>query len=510
MNSLKEITQVIARLKLEKIEIIDEEPTLGDQDNISKLYFGIKSNSLTTDQQAAQLIYGSSLVDTRFTTLKNRLKNRLLNTLFFLDIKPPQQSELSEATYKTYKYLFWSKTLIFLGARKSGSKLALKAVNWSVKYCLTAEAVQLLTELRYGASLSGSSTEYNQYNSELKTQVYNLMCELEVREYHDRLTMQLAKANADNQELIQLANAFIEKLDSLNPKPSSFYYLLYYLYVKNYAMQLKGDYRGSIFACNEAEELLKTYPHLSSKMRLGEFAINKLSCYLQLKEFSEGTNEALKCKELFSTNSNAWFVFMEYYFLLAMHTAHFTEARIVYDEVVTNPRFSFQLEQTKEKWTLFEAYLLFVLSITQIGTISKQVSSFDFKRFLKDVPTYKKDKRGYNVSILVLQILVLLEQNNFDAIIDRMDALRTYRQRYLSSSTHKQIALFFKMLMVMEKSFFTYEETKTKAQKYYDQMLELGSNSDDTQEGLQILPFEWLWNRILDMLKEKERLGIIR
>lgn len=509
MNSLKEITQVIARLKLEKIEIIDEEPKQDDQDNVSKLYFGIKSNSLTTDQQAAQYIYGSSFTDTRFTTLKNRLKNRLLNTLFFLEISPPNQSEFAEAMYKTYRYVFWAKTLLLLGARQSFEKVAKKALIWSSRSELTAETLEMLIDLRNLAGARGSRSDFNKYNEELKVQTHNLNCEILAREYYDKLAMDLG-ASVERPDLKDVTIKYATELESLHPQPDSLYYNQYYYRVKNFSYQINRNFTDSISLSMEAEKYLLSKPQFTSNVRLGEFVLNRLFCFLQLKQFEKGTIEAERCKELYSQNSNAWFVFMNYYFLLAMQTEHFSDAESIYNEVTANQRFQFQLDQVREVWSLYEAYLMFALNATKQSTGSDRVGKFDVKRFLRDVPNYKKDKKGYNVSILVLQIIVLLEQNDFDGIISRMDALRTYRQRYLGSSVNKQSALFFKMLMVMEKSFFTYEETKTKAQKYYDKMIELGTNSDETQEGLQILPFEWLWNRILDMLKEKEHLGIIR
>jgi hypothetical protein len=509
MNSLREITQVIARLKLEKIEIIDEEPTLGDQDNISKLYFGIKSNSISTDQEAAKLIYNSPQVDTRFTTLKNRLKIRLLNTLFFLDIKAPAQSEMAENMYKTYRYTFWSKTLLLIGARESSKKMAQKGLLFAERSALTAEIVQLLTDLRNLAGGSGNTTEYRDLNEQLKKHTHNLLAELQARDFNDQIRMMYAKTTAENPEAISVVDKFVSNLDSIQPEPDSFYYKLFYYRVKIYALQVKQMYDEMIDVCDAGEQLFLSSPILSSNIRLGEFVVYKLYGYLLLKKFSEGQREAKRAIELFPAGGNTWFSFMEYYFLLAMHTQHFIDANKIYQEVITNPRFGFQLEQMKEKWRIYEAYLYFALKTTDLLS-NEDRQKFDLRKFVKDVPTYKKDKRGFNVSILVLQIIVLLDQNNFDGIISRMDSLRTYRQRYLGSGANKQSALFFKMLMVMEKSFFTYEETKTKAQKYYDKMLEIGSNSDETQEGLQILPFEWLWSRILDMLKEKERTGIIR
>jgi hypothetical protein len=508
MNSLREITQVITRLKLEKIEIIDNEPKNSEGDNISKLYFGIKSGQLTTDHEGAQHIYGKPIVDTRFTTLKNRLKTRLLNTLFFLDIKTPAQSELAEIMYKTYRYLFWSKTLLLIGARQSSIKLGQKCLLYANRAGLTSEAVQILTDLRNLAGESGETTLYNEYNQQLRHHYHNLAGELEAREYNDRLRMLSAKTMAEQPEHVTISEEFVRKLDSIQPQPDSFFYKLFYLRVKNFSKQIKKDYRGAIEVCEEAEVLLRESTIFANKLRIGEFVLTKLYCYLMLKDFIKGEFEAKRCSELFATTSNAWFTFMDYYFLLAMHTGHFGDANRIYNDVLSNPRFAFQLEQTKEQWRLYEAYLLFALRITDTGFVDEK--KFDMKRFLRDVPNYKKDKRGYNIAILVLQIIILLEQNDFDSIIDRMDALRTYRQRYLSSGGNNQSALFFKMLMIMEKSFFTYEDTKVKSQKYYDQMIELESSSGETQEGMRILPFDWLWNRILEMLKQKEEAGIIR
>src|SRR5688572_1013302 len=298
MNSLKEITQVIARLKLEKIEIIDEEPGLGDQDNISKLYFGIKSNSITTDQEAAKLIYNSPLVDSRFTTLKNRLKTKLLNTLFFLDIKAPAQSEMAENMYKTYRYTFCSKTLLLIGARESSKKMAQKGLLFAERSALTAEIVQLLTDLRNLAGGSGNTTEYRDLNEHLKRHTHNLLAELQARDFNDQIRMMYAKTTAENPEAISVVDNFVSSLDSIEPKPDSFYYKLFYYRVKIYALQVKQMYDEMIEVCDAGEQLFLSSPILSSNIRLGEFVVYKLYGYLLLKKFSEGEREAKRAIEL--------------------------------------------------------------------------------------------------------------------------------------------------------------------------------------------------------------------
>src|SRR6185436_11774755 len=137
-------------------------------------------------------------------------------------------------------------------------------------------------------------------------------------------------------------------------------------------------------------------------------------------------------------------------------------------------------------------------------------NSVNIKKFLRDVPLFSKDKRGYNVAILILQILVLLENNEFGEIINRMDALRTYRTRYLRAGSNKQSALFFRMLQIMETNSFSFEKTKQKSQKYFERMKSIAADSSEIQDGLQVLPFDWMWMKILEMLKQKEEQKIIQ
>ena len=91
-----------------------------------------------------------------------------------------------------------------------------------------------------------------------------------------------------------------------------------------------------------------------------------------------------------------------------------------------------------------------------------------------------------------------------------MDALRTYRTRYLRANSNKQSALFFRMLQIMETNSFSFQITKEKSQKYFDKIVESTVEYSEISDGLQVLPFDWLWRKILEMLKQKEEQGIIQ
>src|SRR5205807_5262337 len=128
--------------------------------------------------------------------------------------------------------------------------------------------------------------------------------------------------------------------------------------------QISRDYPSAIRICDDAEKYLFKHPHLTPKHQFEEFYLQKLSCYLNLQEYEMGKETITKCEESIPTGFPNWFVYMELYFQLAMHTEHFPEAEAVFNTVMENPRYPFQPDHKKEFWKLLELYLKFAISLT--------------------------------------------------------------------------------------------------------------------------------------------------
>jgi tetratricopeptide (TPR) repeat protein len=509
MKYLSEVTRIVTNFREPMVEIIDENSALASNDAISKLYSGLKNGSIDSDQKAAEVIYGKPIVDTKYTTLKNRLKRRLLNSLFFLNIRPPTFSEYASALYQSNKSVFIMKTLASLGGRNTATKILQSALAHSQKFSLTSNSIEYLLQLRVYSNFLGNEKAYDDYDRQLKIAMKTFEAECLAQEYNDRVTIKFAKSSAEQPEMIETINGYCNDLKSLKQNYDSRNLSYYYYRIQNLYFQISRNYQAAVDTCNDAEEYMSKNPHLFNKNQIAEFSLQKLACYLTLREYVKGKETALKCEELYPKESNPnWFIYMEFYFYLLMHTEHFTEAETVLKSVIEHPRFAFQPEHKKEYWKLFEYYLQFALSVTTSQKMESRIVDPD--KFLRIVPQYTKDKRGFNVAILILHILLLLDNNDFGSIIGRMDALRTYRTRYLRAASNKQSALFFRMLQIMETNSFSYQLTKQKSQRYFDKMKSTSAELSEIQDGVQVLPFDWLWNTILEMLKQKEEQKIIQ
>jgi hypothetical protein len=512
MKHLPEILRVVAKLRDPKLEVVNDDYDKQSTETVARLYYGIKSGEFPNDQVAAQVLYGETPSETKFTTLKARLKRKLLNSLFLLDLKRGGYSEYSRVSYLCNKRVFMLKTLIMLGARNGAIRLAESTLPEVQSFDLTSLELEIVYWLRAHASLLGKARLYDKYDAMLTKTMTNLAAEYAATGFYEKLILKFGQSEAAKPEAAEEAAPFVEQLERMRSQCNTYTFLLHYYRVKLIVLQLKFDYLGVLNACNEVHSFYESHPQFASPIRLGEFEITKLNCYLFLRDYELGYASVQKCALLFPKGSNNWFVYMEYYFLLTMHTQHFVEAEGIYKEISTHPRFESQPAHRLEKWRIFELYLKYALLSIPATAAFEEVHrpQLRIKTFLRSVPTYTKDKQGFNVAVLVLQILYLLESEEFDGIISRMEALKTYKTRYLRGGSQRQSSLFFKMLLVMESSSFSFKLTKDKAQKYYELLLATKSDSSDISEGLQILPFEWLWEQILEKLRvieERHRAG---
>ena len=111
----------------------------------------------------------------------------------------------------------------------------------------------------------------------------------------------------------------------------------------------------------EAEQFLEENPPFRQEVKLAALALIRINYYLQLRDYENGRKNAEKCLELFSEGTNNWFVFLEQYFLLAMHTENYINAAGIYLKVINHPRFPFTASERQEKWKIFEAYINYIL-----------------------------------------------------------------------------------------------------------------------------------------------------
>lgn len=508
MTYFPEIIRILDRFREPRIETLDGEFRTSTTDKSFQLYDGIRSGRYPTDHVAAGSLYNSDPTDAKYNTLKSRLKWRLLNTLFHLNLRRAGFSEYATALYKVYRRAFLAHTLLILGARTTAMKLAEKTLRESLEYQFALVSIQMSTLLRTHASLVGSTSQYNKYDRTVKAQLDQLQAETVSWEYYERATAVLGRKVHPGEEFLRTLSGHIQRLHELRAEVDSVTFATNLYRLSLMYANASLDRHEAVSVSNEAIEYLKKYPKLVAPARIAEFAAGKLEAFSALQDFESAVHAAAEGAAYVGKGSNNWFTFSERQFQLLMLSRKFVEAENLYEEVTQHGRFSALSPYLQERWKIFELYLQFALQTVPEYESLPLRKKFDLQAFLRFIPVASKDKHGMYVAVLIIHILYMLEAGDFSGIIDRMDALRTYRSRYLRGKSNRRSALFFRLLTVMENNSFNYTLTKQKSERIYKQLRSTAIEAPETNEEIQIIPYEWLWERVLTKLREYEEVGL--
>lgn len=426
--------------------------------------------------------------------LRSRAKRRLLNAILFLTLDPKKSSEYTRAQIENQRCLFWVKILLTMGGRMPAERLARISLAQAEKFSFTSNSLEFANVLRYNALLHGDRPKYH----EMSLKVFMLLrtYEAEVRAEHerDRIAMEFMRSTAVRPGLLLKVNKARVVVEELMAGAPSRSLVLSHFYILVMAYQISQEYHKAIKLCDKLQQYFLERPHLISPSLSQSLQIHKLESLIYLKEFDQANQAVTEFDHHVSKGQNNWFIQREMRFILATQSLNFTDAEGVLMEVVSQNRFILQPVVRQEKWEVYQLYLDYALQ----KPFSKWQISFD--TISERVPIYRKDKKGLNVAILIIHILLLVRAGRLDEIVLRMEALQTYRYRYLQGSTNRQSAIFFKMLKVLERESFDKQRVMMKSEKLLEELQSSTASYMEMSQSLQILPYEWLWQRVLEDL----------
>jgi hypothetical protein len=228
-----------------------------------------------------------------------------------------------------------------------------------------------------------------------------------------------------------------------------------------------------------------------------------MNAYLHLQDYKNGKANAEKCLQSFPEGSEIWFVFMEYYLLLAMHTDNYINALAIFKKASLNPRFKRLTGDEKEKWEVYDMFLNYIIESqgpkNPILNAQKR-KLFRLSRFLNDAITYPKEQRIFTILMLILQVLFLIDKNSYSAAVERIDRLKNYANRQLKKEEHFRTIQFIRLLQQLAKADFQYENLSN-IEKYYNRLVENPFKYRGLLNELEVIPYEKLWNMILERVR---------
>lgn len=469
-----------------------------------ELYKGVLGDDFSDDTEAAKKLYKAKPSDARYKKLKTRLKKRLIDALFFLDLNLIGTTPRQVAYYECNKEWAAVKILMSNKSRTTGLKLCNRILTKSATFEFTDLTMEVANLLRlYSGTIMGDLKKYQHYNDLFKEANKIWDIENRVEEYYIDLVIHYTKKKSTTEGIAEKATEYYNSIKKDMKKYPSYRLHLTGNLIRLMIYSSVNDYRGTVKLCDDAIHFFESKKYLA-KTPLQIFYYQKVVCHVQLKQHKEGKIAIEKCLKLLDQGTYNWFKVQEMNFLLAMHTGQFDQALQVLNETIRHRKLKTMPPSEVEMWKIYEAYVyfLFVLGKIKASSKTKQLEKFKLGKFLNETPIFSRDKRGMNIPILIIQILFLILKEDSDTIFEKMDAIEKYSSRYLRKNDTFRSNCFIKMLLEIPKGHF---HPKTIGLRVKDLVKHLHSMPIETanqSHEIEIIPYEALWKLAIDSLQK--------
>jgi hypothetical protein len=399
---------------------------------------------------------------------------------------------------------FMVNMLIGLGANRVAKRMAETTLDLANRYELTNVALEMARVLRQYASETGQIQKFNFYNKLLLELEEKYIDELRSSEYFERIGVIFRRKAGGRARYTEEFEGYKSELQNMLKETNSYTFRLNYHRVHALASQAAGNRSELIEGTRAGLQFLDSVPRLLQKERKGDFWLYQFRSYLDLLDFDRAREAAAQCALYYNAGSNNWFVFAISKFLLLMNTLQIKEAYEFFTEVTTHPRFAAQSEISRENWEIFRFYLIHAQQTLPNYDPKLHPQKFNFELFKRKVEEARKDKEGMNVLVRLAHIIHLVETSRYDECDNAVKALDDYRRRNIQARMTPRSSLFMQLLRTMVKYSYSHKASLSNGRKTYERLMTETFEIVNTDQEIQVLPWTWLWDRLIEQMKANE------
>jgi len=502
MYDLIELVSLVNKTKLKSNGVLTA--ILEQNSKMEQLFEAIYKGEVLTDEDAKVMLGDRDEEFAHLASLKNKLKERLLDTVFLLDFKDTNFSNRQKAFFECYKKWAAAMILLIRNARTSGIDVLEKLLRHATRFEFTELTLDILRVLRLQYStVEGDFKKYEGIREQYDRFEQLWLLESRAERFYTDMMIRYTHSKSTKLEVSEMATRFYKELEPHMVEFQSFKLHLFGRLIQVTIYSSINEYTATAKHCEEAIAFFDQKDY-DSGLPLQVFYYNLLVCYLQLREFEKGQVIISKSANLFEEGSFNWFKVQELYFLLAMHTRHYDQAFQIYWRTINQARYTEQADHVKEMWRIYQAYLHYLVK-TGYFVIPEYGESDNFRlsRFMNEIPIYMRDKRGMNISILVIQILFALAEKKYDQTSERMESINKYCSRYLKENDTFRSNCFIKMLLLIPEGNFHRENVARKTAKLLQMLGRVPIEVANQTYEVEIMPYEHLWEMAVNTLELK-------
>lgn len=509
MQELTNLVNLIKKRRHRVIEVFNEVDDPSKQTILNKFYAGIRYQKYNTDSDAAQDLYSVDEYEKKYQMLKGRLRSRLLDSLIFLNINQPKYTAYQEAYFEANKSMFFIKTLLEGNVFETAIKLLDHLLEDAKKYCFTnlvLESAQMLMGLAYQHKTKYSFDKYAKI-----VKKYNELnfAEVESRHFYTQLEKHISRAASYRKDYFSKVEEELSAIKERADKLDYYNTTVAYHRCRVAFHYMKKEYDKVIEHCDAIQSLYAKNEFIENNDTLKHFSIMKIKSYIKLRDFDKGILESNKMFKFYNKGTLEWFEFMDFHILLLFHSERFDEAEEHFIKVIKEPKYNDMPEHIRNRYNIYAGYLYF--AATTEWLVSKKCTNRPFQKrhglldLMETIPEFSKDTLDYNVSAVILRVLILFAHNDFEGIYNTLDAMHFYARKHLKRYGHERSNIFIHMLIKLVQHNFDYIRVRNSAEKMFMELAPFSEEDTSYLDNLEVMPYDKLWNYLLTQLDSRPK-----
>ncbi len=498
MKNLIELTAILTRKKVRKIEVLDESVLDNPQNKFDLFYKYLIEGKIKTDRDAAQLLYQSTPADAKYRKLKSRFRKRLLNTVFFLERNLPNQSSREIAFFNCQKTLALIHTLHFLKGMINTFQLAKKYLQIAIKYHFPFLVIQYAKFLTHRAKMEKDHDAYKQYTTLIEEyfpiwledqRTASMVDEIELLFFSPATSLDVINQKL-NEYLPQLSHEQTINQPGLEVRRH---------YLKIYQLHLTRSFQQITLLFEHIEQTIKTNHHLFFQNDFIDFQFLKLNICLHLRNYNEASTIFYEIENQNHLSQTEKLRLLQYYLIILLHCEELEEAIQFPFKENTDQLLKGKSLSQKALWNLFYGYLFFVENFlkAQKSSPKPDLEKSSAPIQLNQSIQLEKGFQSLPLHQQILRIILHLQSGNLKKAAANIGELRNSTRRLKEKPQFHRHLRFIHYLHQLKKNKFIPEklsgDLNFENPFYYRGLL----------DEMEVIPYEILWKMIVFQLSIK-------
>lgn len=503
MYELLELSKIATPAKVKKIQQIGKSDSKTD-----KLYWLIQKGQIKSDEDAIKEFYPGTDSKSALYQLKEKLYNKLINAVLIIDIEEKVGSRYTVAYSDCLKYCTAFEKIALMGAKKSTIKLGDKILKIALEYNIVEIVIRVSKVLiRKAVFVLKDEKKMIYYrNLFVKYSEIEQLQEL-ARFYWVKISLRTSqKRMIVDKSLILEAQKYVDELQSklMRGHTASTFSFIFSLKIR--IEELNHNHEQVIKLIDEYLMKLKSY----RDYRANYFTValnKKLAALITLRNFDKAIDVADESLYFSREGASSWFTSLENIIILYFYQSQYSEALKVYQRARGNKGINFLPEDRQEIFKVYRAYLQFFINIDLLPSkdITKEYKTYRAAKFSNEVPIFSRDKTGINITIIIAQFLLLFTEGKYQKAIDKIESIKQYSHFHLRKDVTYRSNCFLKMLVKLIECNYHKAATIRKTRSLYEKLKNHPAEMQRQTNHVEIVPFEVLWEIILDSIDNSYR-----